>query len=1372
MNRAFKVVWNALRRQFVVVNETQKSKKKSKSVFVMTAVVGSVLAASFANAGSILNNGTESETTKDFTSVEEFASGNVISPNYYAIVTTDNNTTIYHPANIKIESSWAATYSSGENATLYLGTDPDTEEAISDSLTANITETGNYYTYGIINESGASTSIGINSAELTVSVVTADNAYTGIAYTIFNANGPTNITAHNDLTINSVASSSYGIYNYNGPLTAQAQNVTIEAEGNTARGICNFWGSLNTSGEQSVELKATSSTNYALGLGTFNSGATTTITDTDAVKVTLSSDGGAGYGLDTESDATLSIKANSLELSVTASTYSFGIYNSDNATTSIDSSKVDIFASASANLSYGIVNYSGTVLFDNSSSLTITSKAAAGQGIAIGAYNEGTAVTIKDGGKVTLNAIADSSSSFGASVQSGAALSLKAQSLTINSTGAGALGVSIYHGSVESSTDNLSITATGKKSFAYDLNVTNNRDNSSTATFISTGKTALIATAPNSAYSINSVGSNTTVTGKEIVLSSKGKYAYGAIAEAKPQITEVDSENKKHTTTFNLDSTLKIGDSDTKYLSITATGEEEAFIAWAFKPGATLNLEAEQIELSSTTTSEGKELGNYGVFVQSNTQAYKDEADYPKTPATLNIKSSGTIAITSNGPGLQAFSNGVINVNGNLSVNALYALSARGNATVNINTENEDKTTVLIGDIMFQTPNKADISTDPPKTLDSQGSGNIINAYVTVNLNGPDSYWQGSSYSYFTYTENGQDVKAKHRQFLTNSRLIGYYDDVQDFHLNLNNGAQWKVTDDSLVNVITLKGKGNRLESNGHKIDIQELAFTDGSELITQLGAVYTNIQKDAKDVLTGADAAVRTVTVNGSASLVIEDKFTYSLAGLKALQADYETVNLILQNATLYVSPEELASKETKLEVGKKDVLTVAAGSVSAALPTLVSGTYNIITTANDDGTVNKTHKTEYTKIEKEGTFGVQAEVEAEELEVAPQAKVLVGTDDQPGKLTVSNLKLEGTLFLDPAWDSGQEASQAFITFENNETTGQVVVGRNSEMEIGADSDENLQKALSALGRKLDSSDLLAVARVNKALTLKGGSLVVDGTLTALPDSIAQGVLVEEGSALILNGEEGTGGSAVITSDGGAFTVKGELFVDNAKTDTTYTLASGFTEGVTADAEKIKAVSSLITLTKEESDAGTLVVSSKANEDLIKESIAPNTVNAVVSGAEGSGAERILSLYSAASGLTEKEATKALNTIALMGTASAAQAVAINSVNMINDTLDRHGSVLASYAHNKTGADLWIDLNGSFSKATRYQAGSSKYGFKSDLAGATIGADYALGNGVALGGAFSFGTGSARGQGNGAGIKNDIEYYGFNLYGAWNTRT
>jgi hypothetical protein len=552
-------------------------------------------------------------------------------------------------------------------------------------------------------------------------------------------------------------------------------------------------------------------------------------------------------------------------------------------------------------------------------------------------------------------------------------------------------------------------------------------------------------------------------------------------------------------------------------------------------------------------------------------------------------------------------------------------------------------------------------------------------------------------------------------------------------------------------------------------LDIEKLTFEEDSALTTRLNLAYTSVETDEQNVVTGASPAFKTIDVKGSASLIIEDKFTYALSGLKAMQNDYKHVDLVLQKAQMSVSQEEL-SNQAKLVVEADNILSIAAGSVPAALPADVSGRLNILTTTNEDGSLNKSHETEYVKVNENGTLGIQAEMKAAELDVGSNAKVFVGSADQTGKLTVSNLKLSGTLFLDPSWESGQEASQAFITFDGNETTGQVVVGRNSEMEIGADSDETLKKALSALGRKLDSSDLLAVARVNKALTLKGGSLVVDGQLETLPDSIAQGVLVAEGSALILNGEEGTGGNAVITSDGGAFTIEGELFVDNAKTDTTYTLASGFTEGVTADAEKITAVSNLITLTKEESDAGTLVVSSKANEDLIKESIAPNTVNAVVSGADGSGADRILALYSAASGLSEKEATKALNTIALMGTASGAQAVAINSVNMINDTLNRHGSVLAAYAHDKTGADLWIDLNGSFSKASRYHAGSAKYGFKSDLAGATIGADYAVGNGLALGGAFSFGTGSARGQGSGAGTKNDIEYYGFNVYGAWNT--
>jgi len=55
-------------------------------------------------------------------------------------------------------------------------------------------------------------------------------------------------------------------------------------------------------------------------------------------------------------------------------------------------------------------------------------------------------------------------------------------------------------------------------------------------------------------------------------------------------------------------------------------------------------------------------------------------------------------------------------------------------------------------------------------------------------------------------------------------------------------------------------------------------------------------------------------------------------------------------------------------------------------------------------------------------------------------------------------------------------------------------------------------------------------------------------------------------------------------------------------------------------------------------------------------------------------------------------------------------------------------------------------------------------------MTGVTIGGDYALGNGVAAGLAVSLGKGSVRGQGNGSGVKNDIDYYGINLYGVANT--
>ena len=161
-----------------------------------------------------------------------------------------------------------------------------------------------------------------------------------------------------------------------------------------------------------------------------------------------------------------------------------------------------------------------------------------------------------------------------------------------------------------------------------------------------------------------------------------------------------------------------------------------------------------------------------------------------------------------------------------------------------------------------------------------------------------------------------------------------------------------------------------------------------------------------------------------------------------------------------------------------------------------------------------------------------------------------------------------------------------------------------------------------------------------------------------------------------------------------------------------------------------------------------------------------PNVVDAAVNAANNEGADRILGLTNKA--LTQAQSLKAIHQIALIVPASGAQSTAINVANLQLDVIDTHASKLAFHAEDKVGADLWIDLNGFLSKTNDYSAGSAKFGYKSDLAGVTIGSDYSFGNGYAAGVSVAFGKGSVRGQGEGSGVKNDVDYYGVNLYGVW----
>ncbi len=310
---------------------------------------------------------------------------------------------------------------------------------------------------------------------------------------------------------------------------------------------------------------------------------------------------------------------------------------------------------------------------------------------------------------------------------------------------------------------------------------------------------------------------------------------------------------------------------------------------------------------------------------------------------------------------------------------------------------------------------------------------------------------------------------------------------------------------------------------------------------------------------------------------------------------------------------------------------------------------------------------------------------------------------------------------------------------------------------------------ALNVLGK---ASIGLTAEEASEALHSTDGSVLVVKAGSALNGTTAVG-----GSASVASS---TGSSLSVLSDGTLAIVATDDYTEGTPLVTVGTASteSGSTVKL-VNAVKIADGTTVFATTDDSAPSEYTLVTDNLlkvveNNQIVSQSasvaltgvLAPNTVNEALT-ASGLGAERVIALTT---DTTADSAVKALNSIALMATAGAAQVVSVNASNMIADTLDQHGSLLASYTHDKSGADLWVDLNGSFSKASGYKAGSSSYGYKSDLAGATIGADYAFGNGVVAGAAFSIGTGSARGQGNGSGVKNDIDYWGVNFYGVWTT--
>lgn len=249
--------------------------------------------------------------------------------------------------------------------------------------------------------------------------------------------------------------------------------------------------------------------------------------------------------------------------------------------------------------------------------------------------------------------------------------------------------------------------------------------------------------------------------------------------------------------------------------------------------------------------------GAFALHVQNSS----DSEEAPENAASANINAEN-IVINGKNLGISAYTNGQMNINGNLTVNAVNAIDTRGNATININT-NGKHTTVLNGDIVFETPNSPD---------NAQNSSKIINSNVNINLSGEASSWTGRGYQ--VYIVDGEEVDNVELE------APPYHGNVTGFKMSINDGASWNMTGDSFINNVNLTDNGViNMQESAAKFNAAEITLNDGiinlqgknqAVNVTTLngdnGTVNTNSLDNKMIIGTIGDST--SITVNGSGEI------------------------------------------------------------------------------------------------------------------------------------------------------------------------------------------------------------------------------------------------------------------------------------------------------------------------------------------------------------------------------------------------------------------------------------------------------------------------------------------------------------------------
>ena len=589
-------------------------------------------------------------------------------------------------------------------------------------------------------------------------------------------------------------------------------------------------------------------------------------------------------------------------------------------------------------------------------------------------------------------------------------------------------------------------------------------------------------------------------------------------------------------------------------------------------------------------------------------------------------------------------------------------------------------------------------------------------------------------------------------------------------------GAIEQTDDTSALNIngvsLTLTGTGNLVSYTDTKVNpkvtkLSDITFTgDNSELVTtgegaQIGKVGNDVAKGSLYVKSGDLTANGDVTVK---SLEVESGAKLSIADNKD------------GNGYAVTTGEEKALISGELAAANSDV---TFGSTATAI--YADGAYSF-------NNVNKvTGKLAAKTLTLDGDMLVNQGGTVEAATLSGQT-VYVGDSASAGSLSVGELTA-GSIYADATWkEDGSAAAVSLVAVkkvaaDTNNTHTLVEAGRSSIVSVGTNDVTAGTAAFAKTGFTLAKTDAakkeysINTKTVNSVVYAEG--LQYAGDVHAFYGdnfSSAASVSIGTNSMLLIDATkvDATGEKSVFV-EAVNMAANSVLYVDNVKNGDKISLTAT-TAGTSINADLVHEGDLLMGADEDQFKKGMLEFSMNDKAEVVDKLGDVAGLDAIYGMYEkgenvgNTNAQFFRDLMSSQTSSAYDKTTgewnfqtirTTLNDVAAIGATTGAQAVTMDAVNQMADTVAARTSILTQRAQ---GVNVWVDVNGGRFEGKKVMDGA---GYSSDIYAGTLGADYQFANGAVLGAALTIGTANTDSKGTTAKTSMDSDLVGFSVYGS-----